>query len=60
LKTVIANRVDKDGKIILKHFLARRIGEIKPGPTTIEWQWFKIDNLPANVTPNVQEIILDL
>ncbi len=44
-----------EGKIdvILVHFLARRIGEIKPGKDIREWNWFNLDNLPENLGPNI-------
>ena len=35
--------------VILIHFLAKRIGEIKPGPDIRQWNWFGLDNLPANL-----------
>jgi ADP-ribose pyrophosphatase YjhB (NUDIX family) len=39
--------------IILVHFLAKRIGEIKPGADIREWDWFDLDNLPENLGPNI-------
>jgi len=39
--------------VILVHFLAKRIGEIKPGKNIREWNWFKLDNLPSNLGPNI-------
>jgi len=42
---------------ILHHFLAERIGEIKPGEDIADWGWFDINNLPKNCAPNVYEII---
>ncbi|MFA6307024.1 MAG: NUDIX domain-containing protein [Patescibacteria group bacterium] len=44
-----------EGKIdiILVHFLAERIGEIKPGEDIREWRWFDINNLPADLGPNI-------
>lgn len=39
--------------IILAHFLARAVGEIKPGPGIREWNWFDIGNLPENIGPNI-------
>jgi ADP-ribose pyrophosphatase YjhB (NUDIX family) len=39
--------------IILVHFLAKRLGEIKPGEDIREWNWFAIENLPANLGPNI-------
>ena len=39
--------------VILVHFLAERIGEIKPGKDMRAWQWFALDNLPTNLAPNI-------
>jgi ADP-ribose pyrophosphatase YjhB (NUDIX family) len=50
----------KDGKvIILIHYLASRVGEIIPGKDIVQWDWFPIDNLPDDCTPNVFEVIKD-
>ena len=42
-----------DQDVILIHWLAERIGEIKPGEDIREWQWLEIDNLPDNLAPNI-------
>lgn len=44
-----------EGKIdiILVHFKAKRIGEIKPGADIREWVWHDINNLPENLGPNI-------
>ena len=44
-----------EGKIdiILVHFLAERVGEIKPGEDIREWQWFDLNNLPEDLGPNI-------
>lgn len=44
-----------EGKIdiILVHFKAKRIGEIKPGADIREWAWHDINNLPENLGPNI-------
>lgn len=44
-----------EGKIdiILAHFLAERIGGIKPGEDIREWQWVDLNNLPADLGPNI-------
>jgi len=61
LPTMIVKRPDtEDQYAILVHFLAERIGEINPGPETIAWDWFDINNLPDNCAPNVYEIIKGL
>jgi ADP-ribose pyrophosphatase YjhB (NUDIX family) len=49
-------RKEKDGEmidIILVHFLAKRIGEVKPGKDIDKWDWIDIDNLPADLGPNI-------
>ncbi len=57
LQPLFKKRPDKDGFVILIHFLAQRVGEIKPGKQIVEWGWFDINNLPANVTPSIAEVI---
>lgn len=44
-----------EGKIdvILVHYLAARIGEIKSGKDIRSWDWLPIDNLPNNLAPNI-------
>lgn len=39
--------------VILVHFLAKRIGDIKPGKDIREWDWFDINNLPKDLGPNI-------
>jgi len=60
LRTLIVERPGKDGLAILVHYLANRIGDVVPGPDTLEWGWYDIDNLPENCAPNVFEIIGDV
>lgn len=61
LRTIIQRRPQAEDKlVILVHYLAERIGEIKPGPETIEWAWHDKNNLPSDCAPNVYEIIKDL
>lgn len=43
--------------IILVHYLAKRIGEIKPSANIIEWGWHDINNLPENCANNVYDVI---
>ncbi len=52
--TYAAKETD-EGKIdvILVHFLAERIGEIKPGEEIAEWGWHDINNLPNDLAPNI-------
>jgi 8-oxo-dGTP pyrophosphatase MutT (NUDIX family) len=42
---------DKD--IILVHYLASRIGEIKEGADIKKWGWFKLNDLPPDLGPNI-------
>lgn len=49
-KEIAEEKID----IILVHFLAQRIGEIKPGADIREWDWFPLDNLPENLAPNIR------
>jgi ADP-ribose pyrophosphatase YjhB (NUDIX family) len=39
--------------VILVHYLAKRIGEIKPGKEIREWDWLDANNLPSNLAPNI-------
>jgi len=39
--------------ILLVHFLAKRIGEIKPGEDINKWDWLDINNLPEDLGPNI-------
>ena len=47
-------------KYILYHYLAERIGEIKPAEDIVDWAWHDINNLPPDCAPNVFEIIKDI
>lgn len=58
LRTIMIKQNDR--VIILVHFLAKRVGEIKPGPDTAQWDWHDINNLPADCAPNVHQIIQDI
>lgn len=60
LRTIIQRRPQAEDKlVILVHYLAERIGEINPGPETIEWAWHDINNLPTDCAENVKEIVRD-
>lgn len=50
-----ARKDTPEGKIdiILVHFLAKRIGEIKPGADIREWNWLDLANFPENLGPNI-------
>ena len=58
LKPMLVYRPDNPEKMaILIHYLAKRIGEIKPGSNIVEWDWFDITNLPEDCAPNVKAVI---
>ncbi len=46
--------------IILIHYLAKRVGEINPGPETVAWDWHDVTRLPSDCAPNVYTIIKEL
>lgn len=49
-------RKKKNGKeidIILVHFLAKRVGKIKPGTDIREWAWHNLQKLPTGLGPNI-------
>ena len=52
---------EKDGKmasVILAHFLARRIGEIKPGEDIREWRWLSAPELQQeDLAPNILPVL---
>ena len=53
--------VKKENEVfVLIHYLAKRIGEIKPGKEIADWGWHDINNLPKNCADNVYQIIKDL
>lgn len=59
LKPIMIVRPDQS-VVVLIHFLAKRVGEIKPGPDILEWNWFPVDNLPADCAPNIAEVLKTL
>ena len=42
-----------DIDVLLVHFLAKRIGEVKPGEDIREVDWLDINNLPQDLAPNI-------
>jgi len=49
---------DGDVDVILVHYLAKRIGEIKPGEDIREWKWIELDNLEKeNLAPNIIPVL---
>ncbi len=58
LKPMLVYRPDQPDKlVILIHYLATRVGEVKPGGNIVEWNWFDISNLPEDCAPNVKAVI---
>jgi 8-oxo-dGTP pyrophosphatase MutT (NUDIX family) len=39
--------------VLLVHYLAKRISEIKPGADIREWDWVDLKALPADLAPNI-------
>lgn len=39
--------------VVLIHYLAGLVGEIKPGADIRQWGWFDVDKLPADLAPNI-------
>ena len=48
---------DPNTWVILIHYLAKRLGEIRRGSDIRDAQWFDIDNLPADCAPNIKPVI---
>lgn len=45
---------DGDCDVILAHYLAKRIGEISPGPEIRQWKWIAFEELAnENLAPNI-------
>lgn len=43
--------------VILVHYLAKRIGEIKIGEGVREFKWLDINNLPDDCAPNIKPVV---
>ncbi|EKD58774.1 MAG: hypothetical protein ACD_56C00055G0010 [uncultured bacterium] len=43
--------------VILVHFLATFTNEINPGNEVKQWQWHDVNNLPANLAPNILPVL---
>lgn len=43
--------------VILIHYLAKRIGEIKLGKDVREFKWLDINNLPEDCAPNIKPVL---
>ena len=50
-----AKKITDEGDldVILVHYLAKRVGEIKPGEDIRKWDWHDINNLPPDLAPNI-------
>jgi len=48
---------DPNTWVILIHYLAKRLGEIKRGADIKDARWFDINNLPADCAPNIKPVI---
>lgn len=46
-----------DECVVLIHFLATRVGEIKPGKDIIEYKWWPTNDLPDDISPNIKPVI---
>lgn len=46
-----------DDVVVLVHYLAKRIGEVKPGEDIREWKWLEINDLPEDIGPNIKPIV---
>lgn len=58
LSTVMVHRPENPDQVaILVHYLAKRIGEIKPGENIVAWDWFDIHTLPDDCAPNIKTVI---
>lgn len=58
LKPMMIKHPNKENTyVILIHYLAKRIGEVQPGPDIVDWNWFDINNLPENLAPNIRPVI---
>lgn len=43
--------------VLLVHFLVKRVGEIIPNDKITAWQWFPVNNLPADAAPNIKPVL---
>ncbi len=58
LKPMMIRHPDKKNSfVILIHYLAKRIGEIKLGNDIEEYKWWSIDRLPKKCAPNIKPVI---
>jgi 8-oxo-dGTP pyrophosphatase MutT (NUDIX family) len=52
---VFDKKITADGVFDVKlvHYQAKRFGDIAPGADIREWGWFDVNNLPAEIAPNI-------
>ncbi len=53
-----SNKIDK--YVVLIHFLAIRMGDIKPGIDINEYKWWSINNLPIDISPNIKPVLASI
>jgi nucleoside triphosphatase len=56
LKPMLVKK-DETTWVVLIHYFAQRIGEIKPGDDIIQWAWHDIKALPEDCAPNIKPVI---
>ncbi|MDF1497102.1 MAG: NUDIX domain-containing protein [Patescibacteria group bacterium] len=49
----VKKTADGDIDVLLVHFLANRVGEVKPGVDIREVEWLDVNNLPDDLAPNI-------
>lgn len=58
LRPMMIKHPDKENTVvILIHYLAKRLNDIKPADYIEEYAWFDVNNLPQNCAPNIIEVI---
>lgn len=61
LKTMFIPRENhKNEYVLLVHYLAKRQGEIRPGPEIDDWDWFPLDDLPDNCANNIKPVLASI
>jgi len=43
--------------VLLVHYLAERLGEIKPAKDIEKYKWFPMNKLPKNCAPNIRPVV---
>ena len=58
IKPMLIPHPNKPGLyVILIHYLAKRIGEVKPSSEIVDYKWFDIHDLPKDCAPNIKPVI---